>query len=50
MYNYSIENEVNEWITENSRKIEITRITQSSCCRTDGSIYVTVMIEYFEIV
>ena len=46
---YTIENDVNEWLKENQNtgKVEVTKITQSSCYREE--IYVTVMIEYMEL-
>ena len=46
---YGIENDVNEWLKENQNtgKVEVTKITQSSCYREE--IYVTVMIEYMEL-
>ena len=47
---YGIENDVNEWLKENedTGKVEVTKITQSSCYREE--IYVTVMIEYIELI
>ena len=47
---YGIENDVNEWLKENQNtgKVEVTKITQSSCYREE--IYVTVMIEYVELI
>ena len=51
---YSIENDVNEWLKENQNtgKIEVTKITQSSCNNLGDreEIYVTVMIEYIELI
>ena len=46
---YGIENDVNEWLKENQNtgKVEVIKITQSSCYREE--IYVTVMIEYMEL-
>lgn len=47
---YAIENSVNTWLKENedTGKVEVTKITQSSCYRDE--IYVTVMIEYIELI
>lgn len=49
---YAIENSVNEWLKENedTGKVEVTKITQSSCLTSSSStVYVTVMIEYMEL-
>lgn len=48
---YAIENSVNEWLKENedTGKVEVTKITQSSCYIND-MVYVTVMIEYIELI
>ena len=56
---YAIENSVNEWLKENedTGKVEVTKITQSSCfyqiykewCGKSSTVYVTVMIEYMEL-
>ena len=45
---YSIENSVNTWLEENEGRVEVQRITQSSCYREE--IYVTIMIEYIELI
>lgn len=48
---YSIENSVNEWLKENEDKVEVTKITQSSCVTSSSStVQVTVMIEYIELI
>ena len=51
---YTIENDVNEWLKENQNtgKIEVTKITQSSCNGLGDreEIYITVMIEYIELI
>ena len=50
---YTIENDVNEWLKENedTGKIEVTKITQSSCFYQSSTVvYVTVMIEYVELI
>ena len=48
---YTIENDVNEWLKENedTGKVEVTKITQSSCYKSNDMVYVTVMIEYMEL-
>jgi hypothetical protein len=49
-YNYQVEEDVNKWLTENLEKIEVTKISQSTCFSDSSrNIYVTVMIEYFEL-
>jgi hypothetical protein len=45
---YAIENSVNTWLEENEGRVEVQRITQSSCYREE--IYVTIMIEYIELI
>lgn len=50
---YTIENDVNEWLKENedTGKVEVTKITQSSCFYQSSTVvYVTVMIEYVELI
>jgi hypothetical protein len=50
---YTIENDVNEWLKENedTGKIEVTKITQSSCFYQSSTVvYVTVMVEYIELI
>ena len=47
---YSIENSVNTWLKENEGKVEIQKITQSSCYHTGSTVFVTVMIEYVELI
>ena len=47
---YLIENSVNTWLKENAGKVEVTKITQSSCYRNSDQIYITVMIEYIELI
>ena len=47
---YVIENDVNEWISERIPNINIKNITQSSCYYSSSTVYVTVMIEYTEII
>ena len=49
---YGIENDVNEWLKENedTGKVEVTKITQSSCFYQSSTVYVTVMIEYIELI
>ena len=47
---YTIENDVNEWLKENEDKVEVTKITQSSCFYQSSTVYVTVMIEYIELI
>ena len=49
---YGIENDVNEWLKENQNtgKVEVTKITQSSCFYSSSTVYVTVMIEYVELI
>ena len=47
---YAVQEEVNEWIKENEKKIEVLKIKQSSCYNSNfSSIFVTVMIEYLEL-
>ena len=48
---YAIENSVNEWLKENedTGKVEVTKITQSSCFYQSSTVYVTVMIEYIKL-
>lgn len=47
---YPVQEEVNEWIKENEEKIEVLKITQSSCYNSNfSSVFVTVMIEYLEL-
>ena len=48
---YAIENDVNEWLKENedTGKVEVTKITQSSCFYQSSTVYVTVMIEYIKL-
>ena len=47
---YAVQEEVNEWIKENEKKIEVLKIKQSSCYNSNfSSIFVTVMIEYLEV-
>jgi hypothetical protein len=45
---YAVENSVNTWLKENedTGKVEVTKITQSSCYYPDSTLYLTVMIEY----
>lgn len=50
---YAVENSVNTWLKENedTGKVEVTKITQSSCVTSSSStVYVTVMIEYIELI
>jgi hypothetical protein len=49
---YGIENDVNTWLKENedTGKVEVTKITQSSCYHTGSTVHVTVMIEYVELI
>ena len=50
---YTIENDVNEWLKENQNtgKVEVTKITQSSSSNVSSStVYVTVMIDYVELI
>ena len=49
---FLIENSVNTWLKENedTGKVEVTKITQSSCYRNSDQIYITVMIEYIELI
>lgn len=51
---YVIENSVNTWLKENedTDRVEVTKITQSSCNNLGDreEIYVTVMIEYIELI
>ena len=48
--NYQVEEEVNAWLKENYEKIEVTKISQSSCFNEAGrNVYVTVMIEYLNV-
>ena len=55
---YTIESDVNEWLEENedTGKVEVTKITQSSCFYQrhqyqdrSSTVYVTVMIEYIKL-
>ena len=55
---YTIESDVNEWLKENedTGKVEVTKITQSSCGLVgaggfyqSSTVYVTVMIEYIKL-
>ena len=47
---YLVQEEVNEWIKENEKKIEVLKIKQSSCYNSNfSSVSVTVMIEYLEL-
>lgn len=48
---YAIESDVNEWLEENedTGKVEVTKITQSSCFYQSSTVYVTVMIEYIKL-
>lgn len=48
---YAIENSVNTWLEENEDRVEVTKITQSSCITSSSStVQVTVMIEYIELI
>jgi hypothetical protein len=48
---YAVENSVNTWLKENEGKVEIQKITQSSCVTSSSStVQVTVMIEYVELI
>ena len=47
---YSIENSVNTWLEENEDKVEVQKITQSSCFYPGSTLYLTVMIEYVELI
>ena len=47
---YAVENSVNTWLEENEDKVEVTKITQSSCFYPGSTLYVTVMIEYVELI
>lgn len=50
---YTIENDVNKWLKENedTGKVEVTKITQSSCFYQSSTVvYVTVMVEYIELI
>jgi hypothetical protein len=49
---YAVENSVNTWLKENEDigKVEVTKITQSSCFYPGSTLYVTVMIEYIELI
>ena len=48
---YAIENSVNTWLEENEGRVEVQRITQSSCITSSSStVQVTVMIEYIELI
>jgi hypothetical protein len=47
---YAVENSVNTWLKENEDKVEVTKITQSSCFYPGSTLYVTVMIEYVELI
>jgi hypothetical protein len=46
---YVIEDSVNTWLKENEDNIEVQKITQSSCYRNSDGIYITVMIEFIEL-
>ena len=48
---YGIENSVNTWLKENedTGKVEVQKITQSSSY-SSSTVYVTVMIEYVELI
>jgi hypothetical protein len=47
-----VENSVNTWLKENedTGKVEVTKITQSSCFYPGSTLYLTVMIEYVELI
>jgi hypothetical protein len=49
---YAIQQEVNNWLEENedTGKIEVTKISQSSCYKSNDGLYVTVMIEYLKLI
>jgi hypothetical protein len=47
---YAVENSVNTWLEENEDKVEVTKITQSSCFYPGSTLYLTVMIEYVELI
>jgi hypothetical protein len=48
---YAIENSVNTWLEENEGRVEVQRITQSSCITSSSStVQVTIMIEYIELI
>jgi cysteinyl-tRNA synthetase len=47
---YAVENSVNTWLKENEDKVEVTKITQSSCFYPGSTLYLTVMIEYVELI
>jgi hypothetical protein len=50
---YTVGDSVNTWLKENEDTVEVTKITQSSCYRNSGGtsqIYITVMIEYIELI
>lgn len=46
-----VNSDVNEWLEENedTGKVEVTKITQSSCFHQSSTVYVTVMIEYIKL-
>jgi hypothetical protein len=48
---YTIGDSVNTWLKENedTGRVEVTKITQSSCYRNSDQIYITVMIEFIEL-
>jgi len=46
---YTIGDSVNTWLKENEDTVEVTKITQSSCYRNSDQIYITVMIEFIEL-
>jgi hypothetical protein len=41
-----VEELVNNWLEENHSKIEVTKITQSTCFDKYYGVQVTIMIEY----
>ena len=47
---YAVENSVNTWLEENEDKVEVTKITQSSCFYPGSTLYLTVLIEYDELI
>jgi SHS2 domain-containing protein len=45
-----VEELVNNWLEENHSKIEVTKITQSTCFDKYDGVHVTIMIEYIILV
>jgi hypothetical protein len=49
---YAVESSVNTWLKENedTGRVEVIKITQSSCYQSNSGVKVTIMIEYVELI